>query len=537
MESRLVLLSGPVSSGKSTLAAELHRRFGAEILKTSVLLEARSTTKTRGHLQLLGQRLDVETGGLWVAEALVHRFPDLVDLHQLVVVDAVRFIGQVEALREAFGSNRVVHVHLTAPFATLEGRYLERAARDETKEFRSYTDVQRNRTERDIESLAPHADVVVNTSRNRRSDVLVRVASRLGLYSALYAPTVDVVIGGQYGSEGKGHIAGYLSPEYDVLVRSGGPNAGHSVMLPSGKSQVQHHLPSGTGTSDALLVLTAGAVIEPTRLLSEIVKSKVGTDRLFIDPRAMVITEEDKAAEVALQATIGSTGQGVGAATARKIMGRSGGVRLAADFPEIAPYTARTAGEVLEQQFAAGGRVLVEGTQGTALSLHHGPYPYVTSRDTSVSGVLAESGIAPARVRRILMVCRTYPIRVESPEGGTSGPMDLEISWEEVAARADCDAEDLARAERTTTTGRLRRVQEFDWQLLHQCSELNRPTDVALTFVDYLHPKNRHARRFDQLHPDTMEFIDEVEHVSSAQVVMVSIGFHSRAILDRRKWR
>ncbi len=81
---------------------------------------------------------------------------------------------------------------------------------------------------------------------------------------------------------------------------------------------------------------------------------------------------------------------------------------------ELAPFLA-SAYEVLSEAYARGDRVLLRGTQGTGLSLYHGAYPHVTSRDTTVAGCLAEMGIAPTRVRKVIMVCRTYPIRVQSP--------------------------------------------------------------------------------------------------------------------------
>jgi adenylosuccinate synthase len=96
---------------------------------------------------------------------------------------------------------------------------------------------------------------------------------------------------------------------------------------------------------------------------------------------------------------------------------------LAGDSRELAQYLRATA-EVLDDAHARGDRIMLEGTQGTALSLHHGRYPHVTSRDTTASGCLAEAGINPRRVRRVVVVCRTYPIRV----GGPSGPMGQEIN-------------------------------------------------------------------------------------------------------------
>jgi adenylosuccinate synthase len=154
-------------------------------------------------------------------------------------------------------------------------------------------------------------------------------------------------------------------------------------------------------------------VISVAQLRKEIADVDADTDRLFIDPQAMIIEPEDVEWEKEhLVNAIGSTGQGVGRATARRILGRrSKAVRLARDMAELNGYTRRPIREVLDGAFFEGKRVLLEGTQGTGLSLYHGEYPYVTSRDSSVGGCLAEAGIAPSRVRKIILVVRTYPIR------------------------------------------------------------------------------------------------------------------------------
>jgi adenylosuccinate synthase len=278
--------------------------------------------------------------------------------------------------------------------------------------------VQKNKTEKGIVDLAKLADLVVATDRCSPEAVLVRATALLGLYSRNRTPLVDVLVGGQYGSEGKGNIVGYIAPEYDFLVRVGGPNAGHQVYRePS--PEVYHHLPSGTGRApNAKLLIGAGAVLYPKGLLAEIAEHEVSADRLSIHPRAMIIEDADRDFEARMLASIGSTGQGVGAASARKIMGRGSKtdpvVRLAKNVQELRPYV-RDTQEILERAFVQGCSVLLEGTQGTTLSLHHGDYPHVTSRDTTVAGCLADAGIAVTRVRRVVMVSRTYPIRVADP--------------------------------------------------------------------------------------------------------------------------
>src|SRR5262249_7496585 len=150
---------------------------------------------------------------------------------------------------------------------------------------------------------------------------LVRAASYLGLYGREYLRLVDVFVGGQYGSEGKGDTVSYLAREYDILLRVGGPNAGHTV-FEEPTPYTFHHLPSGSRCSATQLIIGPGAVLYVPKLLEEIGDCKIDASRLAIDGQAMIITEADHAEEEKLKQEIGSTGKGVGAATARRIMGR-----------------------------------------------------------------------------------------------------------------------------------------------------------------------------------------------------------------------
>ena len=223
-----------------------------------------------------------------------------------------------------------------------------------------------------------------------------------------------------------------------MLIRVGGPNAGHMVAHPRQK-YVQ--FPSGTGSNGrAKIVITAGATLWVPQVLKEIEELKahgLTDDRISIDEQAMIIEESDRELEARSLGVIGSTKQGVGAASARKVIGRDGGphlgapVRLAKEHLDLKKYVKQT-GELIEDALAAGEKIMVEGTQGTSLSIHHGRYPHVTSRETTASGCLADAGIAPNRVRRIVMVTRTYPIRV----GGSSGLMAKEIEFKTIADRS-----------------------------------------------------------------------------------------------------
>lgn len=535
MPKRIILLSGSVASGKTTLGTALIERHGFVRFKTQDLIRTlKGAALERSVLQAAGTQLDTETGGAWVSAALtreLQKHPEDVT----VLVDSVRIQGQIDSIRQAFGAE-VVHVHLKAPVGVLAKRYAERDGA--IKELSSYESVRADATEQQVDNLEKTADIVVDTEQSLPEDVFVRVAARLGLYGRGAERLVDVLVGGQYGSEGKGNVCGYLAPEYDVLVRVGGPNAGHKV-FEKPAPRTFYHLPSGTTRAPrARIVLGAGAVVWLDTLLHEIAECELSADRLTIDPQAMIIEQTDRDFEEGeLKRAIGSTAQGVGSATSRKVLrvGASPPVRLAKDVPELRPYT-RDALQVLDDAFCRGDRVFLEGTQGTALSMHHGDYPHVTSRDTTVSGCLADAGIAPSRVRRILMVCRTYPIRVQSPEGATSGDMGKEIDWATVSSRSGIPLAELEAAEKTTTTKRKRRVAEFSWRLLRKAASLNGPTDIALSFTDYLAIKNRDARRFEQLTEDTIRFVEEVERVASAPVALIVTRFHYRNIIDRRAW-
>jgi adenylosuccinate synthase len=538
MRETLLVMSGPICAGKSTLAEGLQRRYGARRLSSRQLLQQRvkDTGAGRLSLQAAGEELDRETQGRWLAESLR---PLVEQPGGPLVVDSVRIRLQVEALRQVFGS-RVVHVHLTAPAGLRERRYdARRAASGQDTEGASFARVGEDATERAVEGLADVADLVLDTSRLPAEAVLVRVASQMGLFGRGVERLVDVLIGGQYGSEGKGHLCSYLAPEYDLLVRVGGPNAGHRV-YEEPMPYTFHQLPSGTRAApQARVVLGPGAVLSRQCLSQEIQECRMTPERLFIDPQASVIEPQDVTNEVDRLKAIASTAQGVGFATARKVLRTAAepGVVLARDVAELRPFL-RPAREVLEDAYARGQRILLEGTQGTGLSLHHGRYPYVTSRDTTVSGCLSEAGIAPGRVRKTLLVCRTYPIRVQNPDlpEGTSGPLAGELTWAEISRRSGIAEDELLQAERTSTTKRQRRVAEFDWALLRETASLNAPTDVALTFLDYLAIEHRAARRFEQLRPEARLFVEEIERVAGAPVSLLSTRFHPQGLIDRRAW-
>lgn len=528
----LVAISGPVASGKSALAAEIVKRFKTHRISTRQLLIDTGEENERNALIEAGKRLDRDTDGTWVRDGS----RKYIDQHKdcdVVLIDAVRTARQIEHLRETYGE-RLVHIHVDVPFEVAKKRYEDRGA--DWDIGTSYEQVRSDPTENGVWSLGAIADRVVRNTDCDPASLLARATAGLKLFPAEPERSVDVLVGGQYGSEGKGNVCAYLAHDYDVLIRVGGPNAGHLVADPKQK-YVQ--LPSGTrGNENARILIGAGATIWPEQMLKEIKECGLDEKRLVIDEQAMIIEPSDREIEAELLGGIASTKQGVGAATARKIIGRGATppfgepVRLAKDHPDFKQYIKPVARE-LEDAYANGLRIMLEGTQGTGLSLHHGSYPYVTSRETTASGCLADAGISPLRVRRVIMVTRTYPIRV----GGTSGPMAIPIEAKVIADRSGLPLHEIEKTEVGTISGNRRRMAEFDWEQLRRSSVLNGTTDIALTFADYITAENQNARRFDQLSAETKSFVAEVEHVANAPVSLIATRFHRYSIIDRRTWR
>ena len=114
--------------------------------------------------------------------------------------------------------------------------------------------------------------------------------------------------------------------------------------------------------------------------------------------------------------------------------------------------------------------------------------------------------------------------------------MGKELSWEEISERSGIPVAELRDSEKTTTTKTQRRVAEFGWSDARRAAALNGPTDIALTFTDYLSIKNKDARRFEQLTAETIRFVEELELVAAASVSLIATRFHYRSIIDRRRW-
>ena len=182
---RIVVLSGPVGAGKTTLGRALEASYGAVYVRTQDLLRDHAEENgvglpaARRALQDYGDRLDRETGGAWVAEAVSARAAELRRLPELLIVDSVRRLSQITALRAAFP--RVDHIHVFAPESVLDERYQSRGDSSGLAELASYAEVARNETESEVHSLAKDADVAIDTTHCDRGDVEIRAAAALRL--------------------------------------------------------------------------------------------------------------------------------------------------------------------------------------------------------------------------------------------------------------------------------------------------------------------------------------------------------------------
>ena len=294
---------------------------------------------------------------------------------------------------------------------------------------------------------------------------------------------VSVVVGGQFGSEGKGKIAHWLVKTEDasIVVRVGGSNSGHTVIDDQNNPRIFRHLPTACLLPNPTLIIGPGSYIDVPVLLKEIETVQLRRSRLIIDRRAVVIAHSHKQAELqwGLQRNIGSTGSGTGAAVIERAR-RSGKLILAGNDPRLQVYVGDTT-NLLRDALNKGKRVVIEGTQGFGLSLlHSADYPFTTSRDTSAAGFVSEAGLSPLDVDQVVLVIRAFPIRV----AGNSGPLPNETTWDEITR---CRG-DRSVKEYTTVTRKVRRVANFDPEVVRAAINANSPTSIVLNHLDYIDP-------------------------------------------------
>lgn len=350
---------------------------------------------------------------------------------------------------------------------------------------------------------------------------------------------LTVVYGGQFGSEGKGQIVAYIAERHspDIAVRVGGPNAGHTFLLPNGSKQVVQTIPAPVFISeDTHAVIGAAGLIIPhvfAKELSQAEKIMGRVPSILIDECVGIITKKHMKSEAKLKEDIGSTGEGVGAATADKVMrvpfltlqdGKTREKFLDVVKGKVSPvsiWIKKDTTSYLNQALRNGMDVIIEGTQGVGLSLHtSGFYPFCTSRECTPQGMLAQTGIAEENARAVekLMVIRTFPIRV----GGNSGDLANEITWGELKTLTGGYVKE---AEITTVTKKKRRIAEIDFDLVMRNVIATRPTGLALTFFDYWYPEIATATDPSALTSVHWSRINEIERQLGVPIKYLSTGF------------
>lgn len=366
-----------------------------------------------------------------------------------------------------------------------------------------------------------------------------------------------VVVGLQWGDEGKGKIVDYLSERADVVARfQGGHNAGHTVVIKNEKF-ILHLIPSGVLYKNKKYLIGNGVVIDPAALIEEIKGLEARGVRisrnLFISKNAHVIMPyhvalDRESEKLRGKRSIGTTGRGIGPAYCDKI-GRTG-IRMAdLLYPDVfrekvdahllhvnfllehlykagtfsadqicseymgyaeklSPYIADT-DIIINETIAAKGNVLCEGAQGTLLDIDHGTYPYVTSSNAIAGGACTGLGVGPTKISRVLGVVKAYTTRVGS------GPFPTEIK--------DTLGETLREkgGEYGATTGRPRRCGWLDTVILKHSARINGATGIALTKLDILDGLHsikictayRHGGKLYNEFPKEMNVFEECEPV------------------------
>ncbi|MDW0204646.1 MAG: adenylosuccinate synthetase [Nitrososphaeraceae archaeon] len=332
--------------------------------------------------------------------------------------------------------------------------------------------------------------------------------------------TCNVIVGGFYGDEGKGKIIAYLSLKDNpkIAVRGGvGANAGHTFVHNNQTYKVRM-LPSAVLNPETQLLIGAGVLITPEVLIDESRKYNA-ENRTIIDNHCGIIDEShikrDKE-NSHLKNTIGTTGTGTGPANSDRALRI---LNLAKNVDSLKKYLGNVS-DIVNESIDKSQSVLIEGTQGTFLSLYHGDYPFVTSKDVTASGICSDVGIGPKKVDDVILVFKAYVTRV----GG--GPLENEISPDEAAK--------LGWVEYGSVTGRQRRASPFNLGLAKKSIKINSATQLAVTKLDVVFPECAGLTEYSKLTSKPRQFIENIEANLGVKVVLIGTGAEINEIIDRR---
>lgn len=373
---------------------------------------------------------------------------------------------------------------------------------------------------------------------------------------------VTVVLDSQAGSCGKGKFIGYLAQKDNAsfAINNFMSNAGHTYEDDKYGRVMTQHLPTSMVNPDTQLYIGPGAAITPSILFDEILHYRdiIGDREIVINPRAMVIKPEHAEKERKIIRS-GSTFKGCGAACADKVM-RVPGTQLFGEWYRYEDWS-EVVGQKMDRDSVnfilshvrvedgmfdlnnaidCGESVMIEGSQGCDLDINYGlPYPNTTSRQCHAGQLVADCGISPRLVTDIVMIMRPYPIRISNKTNIgidiSSGDYDgsQELTWDEIKKR--CGApEGVDFGEMTTVTKKMRRVFEMNWDRLEYATLLNRPTCIALNFVQYLDYNALGCKKLRDLPSKVRSFIDRVEDVTNVKVGLIGTGAKNDDIIDVR---
>ncbi len=378
-----------------------------------------------------------------------------------------------------------------------------------------------------------------------------------------------VIVGAQWGDEGKGKITDYLARQADTVVRyQGGNNAGHTIVV--GPTTYKFHLiPSGVLYSDKSCVLGNGVVIDPDQLISELdalVAQKIDTKNLRISDQAHFILPTHRLIDQRSEAKkgedkIGTTGRGIGPAYRDKVH-RTGvrvgdpsdparlkklvqahldehaaeleGAGVTAEgitkdllraYERLKPHICNTPA-LINDVLDRAGRVLLEGAQGTLLDIDHGTYPFVTSSSPTAGGACIGAGIGPTRINAVMGVAKAYATRVGS------GPFPTELT--------DESGELLRKTghEFGTTTGRPRRCGWLDLVALRYAVRINGLTHLCITKLDVLDvfSELKICTAYKLRGHQSQDFPSHLGEVEQVEPVLETMPGWKTSIVGARRW-
>ena len=337
---------------------------------------------------------------------------------------------------------------------------------------------------------------------------------------------VDIVVGAQYGDEGKGMVSVLLADRqqkfdpYAWVGRVGAQNAEHRFIR-QGCELTSRILPSASARRwDVLSVLGPGHCFNPGDLEKEAVHLGVKLSSVVVSPNAMMLTSCHREQQKVAAGVRGSTGWGVGAALAEKVKRHPGTKLMEGVFRGTPVYEVN-----VPRYLNDGGFGLIEGTQGALLSLDHSEnYPHCTGKNVTAPAILAEMGLSAKRLRYVFGVVRLVPMRTPGNSGDARGE---KITFDEIEARTglripqhrrlqgDCARYDCDSPEE--------RLFEFSLEELEYSHMLNGYDFLVVTFADYHRRGNYRATNYDNLHNETKDLIVEISK-KIAPVILIRTG-------------